>query len=94
MQDGRSGEPEQDADGVPVQQPYARVAGEAERGDEQDQVERALAVQAARREARAAGPGGAGRYGPGGHHSSPNVRVSTHLVFRTPGAAGTMIRAG
>ncbi|GAA2261371.1 hypothetical protein GCM10010104_68580 [Streptomyces indiaensis] len=28
------------------------------------------------------------------HHRSPNVIRATHLVFSTPGAAGTMIRAG
>jgi SAM-dependent methyltransferase len=34
------------------------------------------------------------RKGTRAHHRSPNVSRATHLVFSTPGAAGTMIRAG
>ncbi|GHI06253.1 hypothetical protein Scel_45740 [Streptomyces cellostaticus] len=30
----------------------------------------------------------------GPHHRSPKVSRATHLVLSTPGAAGTMIRAG
>ncbi|GAA2599091.1 hypothetical protein GCM10010304_53470 [Streptomyces roseoviolaceus] len=40
------------------------------------------------------GEGAPGRDPRPSHHRSPNVIRATHLVLSTPGAAGTMIRAG
>ncbi|GEC02486.1 hypothetical protein SSP24_01410 [Streptomyces spinoverrucosus] len=81
MQHGRTHEPEHDLEPVAREQPYARVPGERERTAEQQQLERAADDEARSDEGAA-------------HQRSPNVIRATHLVFSTPGAAGTMIRAG
>ncbi|GAA4985931.1 hypothetical protein GCM10023257_26660 [Streptomyces hyderabadensis] len=86
MQECRPREPEDDAEPVVGEQPQAGVAREREGAAEQEDLE------------RAADPGPRHSQSVRSTHAlhprSPNVSRATHLVFSTPGAAGTMIRAG
>ncbi|CAM5735883.1 hypothetical protein SHIRM173S_00524 [Streptomyces hirsutus] len=75
-------EPPGHAEPVVREQPYPRVGGERERAGQQQEL-----LGAADRKARKPGK-------PWRHHRSPNVIRPAHFAFGTPGAAGTMIRAG
>ncbi|GHE05177.1 hypothetical protein GCM10010339_39880 [Streptomyces alanosinicus] len=88
MQQGGAHDPQRHPEPVAGEQPDPGVGGERERAGEQQQLEGAAEGHAARPPQN-----GTQRYTVR-HHRSPKVSRATHLVLSTPGAAGTMIRAG
>src|SRR5690349_1666324 len=76
--DGRADEPDRHGEGPGGHEPGGRVAGQAEAGEQGEQVQGTGAVPAQL----------------ASHARLAKVRLATHLVLCTPGLAGTITRAG
>ncbi|GAA2336175.1 hypothetical protein GCM10010376_66040 [Streptomyces violaceusniger] len=85
VEDGGRDEPQRDPEPVAAQQPHPGVTGQREGAQKQHQPQRRLAVQPPR-------PTTAPPENP--HAVPPKVNRPTHLVLCTPGAPGTITRAG
>ncbi|GAA3665004.1 hypothetical protein GCM10022420_050570 [Streptomyces iranensis] len=85
VEDGGADEPQRDAEPVAAQQPHPGVTRQCEGAQQQHQPQRGLPVQPPQ-------PNTAPPEKP--HTVPPKVSRPTHLVLCTPGAPGTITRAG
>ncbi|GAA1145160.1 hypothetical protein GCM10009579_49840 [Streptomyces javensis] len=98
MEDGGPDEPQRDPEPVAAQQPHPDIAGQREGAQQQHQPQRRLPVQppqpdtAPSEKPHTVPPNPPKSEKP--HAVPPNVSRPTHLVLCTPGAPGTITRAG